>query len=155
MPITDLIPAVRVSSARDYLRESAASFGIREIGWPERLPNTRCALAIAEFAREQGKLDLFRDATMDAYWCEGKNLEDESDLREIARRVGLAPDVVIRAMGDARYLKRLDALRREAIKVGVRSIPAFLFGSVYVVGCQPYEVLAKAAERAGARQRTS
>jgi len=140
---------------RDYLREFAASFGIKEMGWPERLPNTRRALAMAEYAREQGKLDAFREAAMDAHWCEGKDLEDESDLREIAHRVGLAPDAAVRAMNNARYLERVDALRKEATKVGVTGIPAFLFGSVCVVGCQSYEVLAEAAERAGARQRIS
>jgi len=97
---------------------------------------------------------MFRDAAMDAHWLEGKNLEDESDLREIARRVGLAPDAAVQAMDDARYLGRVDALRREAIEAGVTGIPTFFIGSECVVGCQPYEVLAMAARHAGARRRT-
>jgi predicted DsbA family dithiol-disulfide isomerase len=35
----------------------------------------------------------------------------------------------------------------------VRGIPTFAFGDVQVVGCQPYEALAAAAERAGVKRR--
>ena len=33
------------------------------------------------------------------------------------------------------------------------SVPTFFIGDEEVVGCQPYEVLAAAAERAGAKRR--
>ena len=42
---------------------------------------------------------------------------------------------------------------REAAPAGVTGIPTFDLGELRVVGCQPYEVLAAAAEQAGARRR--
>jgi predicted DsbA family dithiol-disulfide isomerase len=135
------------------LREFAASFGVTDLELPDHMPNTRRALAIAEYAREQGKLDAFRDAAMHAHWRAGKNLEDEQDLRDIALGAGLEPEAALRAIGARQYLQRVDAMREEASSIGVTGIPTLIIGRYGVVGCQPCEVITQAAERAGARRR--
>jgi predicted DsbA family dithiol-disulfide isomerase len=152
-PISDRVPRERLSQLKSGLREFAASFGVTDLELPDHMPNTRRALAIAEYAREQGKLDAFRDAAMHAHWRAGKNLEDEQDLREIALGAGLEPEAVLHATGAHQYLQRVDAMREEASSVGVTGIPTLIIGRYGVVGCQPYEVIAQAAERAGARRR--
>lgn len=150
MQVTDMFPAARVESMREYMRTFAAKFGLEDMGSPTRISNTRRALAISEFAREQGKLDAFRDTAMEAYWREDLNLEDDTDLRTVATRVGLTPDEALRAADDKEYLRRVDAMRAEATQMGVTGIPTFFIGDECVVGCQPYEALAASAERAGA-----
>jgi predicted DsbA family dithiol-disulfide isomerase len=152
-PLTDRVPRERVSQLKSGLREFAASFGVPDLELPDHLPNTRRALAIAEYAREQGKLDAFRLAAMHAHWRAGKNLEDEHDLREIALDAGLEPEAALRAPGAYQYLQRVDAMREEASSVGVTGIPTLIIGQYGVVGCQPYELIAQAAERTGARRR--
>nr|ART38459.1 G413 [uncultured bacterium] len=117
------------------------------------MPNTRRALAIAEYARALGKLEAFRDAAMNAHWREGKNLEDEQDLRAIALHAGLDPEAALQAMAAERYLQRVDAIREEASRIGVTGIPTLVVSQYGVVGCQPYEVIAEAVERDGARRR--
>ena len=136
----------------------AASFGVTGMKHPARIPNTRRALAMAEVARERGRLDGFRRLAMEAHWREEKDLESDTDLAEIARRAGLDPGEALRASGDPRYLDRIDAVRAEANELGITGIPTFVFGDLEaeplaVVGCQPYETLATAAERAGARRK--
>ena len=91
---------------------------------------------------------------MDAYWQTGDNLEDPHVLQTLASQAGLAPDAALQAMDDLSYLKRIDAIRQEANAKGVTGIPTFFVGQEQVVGCQPYETLAQAAERAGAQRRT-
>ncbi len=150
MQLTDMFPAARVESMREHMKTFAAGFGVGELGSPTRISNTRRVLAISELAREQGKLDAFRDAAMDAYWREDMNLEDDADLRTVATRVGLAPDEALRAADDKEYLRRVDAMRAEATEMGVTGIPTFFIGDECIVGCQPYDVLAASAERAGA-----
>jgi len=117
------------------------------------MPNTRRALAVAEYAREQGKLAAFREAAMHAHWQDGKNLEDTQDLREITLRAGLEPGAALQAMESERYLQRVDAMRAEATRMGVTGIPTLIIGRHSVVGCQPYEVIAQVAERTGAQRR--
>jgi predicted DsbA family dithiol-disulfide isomerase len=151
--ITDRVPRERLPDLKRSLREFAASFCVTDLELPDHMPNTRRALAIAEYAREQGKLEAFRDAAMEAHWREGKNLESEHDLRAIVLRAGLEPEAALQATGAERYLQRVDAIREEATQIGVTGIPTLVIGRYGVVGCQPYEVISQAAERAGARRR--
>ncbi len=151
--IARLFGAQRVEGMREYMRRFAESFGISDMRQPGHLPNTRRALAVAEYARDEGRLTGFRHAAMDAHWRRGQDLEDEGAIRELAGAAGLDPDAAVTAMDDSRYLARVDELRREASRAGVTGIPTFFIGEEVVVGCQPYRVLAEAVERAGAQRR--
>jgi predicted DsbA family dithiol-disulfide isomerase len=144
----------RVAPMRQYMDRFAAEFGIRDMRHPDHLPNTRRILAAAELARDEGRLDRFRGAAMDAYWRGGKDLEADGVVREIARATGLDPDRTVAAMGDPAFLDRVDAVRRESINAGVTGIPTFFIGHDVVVGCQPYPVLAAAVEAAGGARRS-
>lgn len=138
---------------RDYTRRFAEQFGIHDMRHPDRISNTRRALAVAELARDRGRLHPFRHAAMDAYWRHGLDLEDEDIIRGIAEGVDLDPDDAAAAMTDPDLLARVDAMRRESIEAGVTGIPTFFIGDEKIVGCQPYEVLVDAAEKAGAQRR--
>ena len=119
----------------------------------KRLPNTRRALAMAEYARDQGKLDEFRERTMAAHWKEDKNIEDTAVLMDLARDSGLDPEQALASADSSLYLSRVDEMRIEYKKVGVGGIPTFVIGSEKIEGCRPYDVLAAAALRAGAKRR--
>jgi predicted DsbA family dithiol-disulfide isomerase len=149
-----LVPPSQAAGMREYMRQFAARFGIADMESPDHLPNTRRALAIAEYARDQGRVEAFRHVAMDAHWRRGENLEDPDDLGEVAKRAGLDPDAAVRAMDDPAYQVRVDGLRAEAGRMGVTGIPTFFIGDAVVVGCQPFEVLAAAVRRAGARPKT-
>jgi predicted DsbA family dithiol-disulfide isomerase len=135
------------------LLEFAGSFGINDMKVRERSPNTRRALAIAEYARDQGKLERWRHLAMDAHWRRGLDLESDADLRALAAEAGLDPEESLAASRDDRYLSRIDEKRREAQEMGVTGIPTFVIGNQGVVGCQSYEVLAEFVESAGARKK--
>ncbi len=126
----------------------AKEFGLEGLNPPERSPNTRKVLAIAERARDRGVLDRFRDVAMNAYWRDGRDLGDLDTLIELAGRVGLTADDVRAAIVDPELLARLDRARQAAEDRGVTGIPTFFIGPYRVVGCQPYEVLAEAVAAA-------
>jgi predicted DsbA family dithiol-disulfide isomerase len=153
MPLSALFPASRVPAVKEQLRQFAARFGVTGIVHPDRIPNTRRVLAMAEYARAHGKLDEFRRAGMEAHWRHGKDLENDEDLRAIAEGVGLDGASAVAAADDPRFLAAVDEKLEEARRHGVTGIPTFFIGDEEVVGCQPYEVLAAAAERAGATRR--
>jgi predicted DsbA family dithiol-disulfide isomerase len=153
MPLSALFPASRIPAIKEHMKEFAARFGVTGIVHPDRLPSTRRVLAMAEYAREQGRLEEFRRAGMEAHWRGGNGLESDDDLRAVAESVGLDGAGALAASGDARYITEVDRRLAEAATLGVTGIPTFFIGDEKVVGCQPYEVLAAAAERAGARRR--
>jgi predicted DsbA family dithiol-disulfide isomerase len=138
---------------RAHLEQMAARAGIEGFRQPERIPNTRRALALAEVARDEGRLDAFRQRAMDAHWRDGLDLEDDDDLRRIAADAALPPDAVDRSKTDPQYLARVDAMREEANNAGVQGIPTFVLGRYALSGAQPYEVFEELARRAGAGRR--
>jgi predicted DsbA family dithiol-disulfide isomerase len=133
-----------------YVAELASRFGIGDLRPPGRVANTRRILAVAEHARDAGRLEALRAAAFDAYWRNGQGLEEEGHLAAVARAAGLDPAAALAATRDPSILARVDAARRSALEAGVTAVPAFDVGGIRVVGCQPYEVLAGAARRAGA-----
>jgi predicted DsbA family dithiol-disulfide isomerase len=136
-----------------YLDEFAARFGIRGLAHRERIPNTRRALAVAERARDLGRLHPLRRAVMDAYWLHGRDVEDDAVLAACAREAGIDSADALAATVDPVYRARVDAMGVEAGRVGVTGIPTLLVGRRRVVGCQPYEVFAAAVEAEGASRR--
>ncbi len=135
------------------MQQFAASFGVRGMIQPKKLANTRRALAVAEFAREQGQLDEYRRLTMDAYWKEGKDIENNGVLAALAAASSLDPEKAVKAADDHAYLSRVDAIADEFRKMGAGGIPTFIFGREIIEGCQQYDVLAAAASRAYAKRR--
>jgi predicted DsbA family dithiol-disulfide isomerase len=143
----------RVAAMHARLLGFAKGFGITDMKMRQRSPNTRRALAIAEFARDLGKLEPWRRVAMDAHWKGGLDLESDADLRALAAEAGLDPDAALAASRDLEFLTRIDRKRAEAEELGVTGIPTFVIGNRGVVGCQPYQVLAQFVEAAGARKR--
>ena len=73
--LAEFFPGDKVKGMRARLQQVAADLNVT-IGEPDRAPSTKPALIISERACERGVLDAFRTATMDAYWRDGRNIED-------------------------------------------------------------------------------
>jgi predicted DsbA family dithiol-disulfide isomerase len=145
-----------------YVKSFAAGFGIADLAPPARLVNTRRVLAVAEHARDLGRLERLSAAAYDAYWREGRGIESDEELAVLARRAGLDPAAAVAAAKEPALLARVDAARREAKTAGVTGVPTFDVepdvpgggrASSRVVGCQRYDVLVEAVRKAGARRR--
>ena len=143
----------RLAGMQEHLQKLAAHFGIHDLKQSDRIPNTRRALALAEVARDQGKLDAFRERAMHAHWRDGMDLENDADLRTIANDARLSADAVDQSKNDPRYLARVGDTRDEANELGIRGIPTFVIGQYGMSGAQQYEAFAQLAERAGAVKR--
>lgn len=151
--LADLFPGYRSGDRLAYMRDFAAGFGIGAMASPERLPNTRHILAMAEYARDMGKLDAFRTLGMKARWENGSDLEDETVLGNLAAGSGLDRQKALKTSESAEYLARIDSARHEAERMGINGIPTFIIGKSRIVGCQTYETLADAVVKAGGSRR--
>jgi|WetSurMetagenome_2_1015567.scaffolds.fasta_scaffold249120_2 predicted DsbA family dithiol-disulfide isomerase len=150
MDLAHLHPESGNSDMGGYILKFAARFDITDIKPSKRLPNTRRALAISEFARDQGKLDEFRTRVMDAHWREGLDIENDVVLRNVAISCGLDADRALAAGSDPNYTQRIDQTRIEYKGLRVGGIPTFVFPTEIIEGCQPYEEIAEVALRSGA-----
>jgi 2-hydroxychromene-2-carboxylate isomerase len=163
MPLSQLLRGRPIEDMRKHMLGFAASFGVT-LQQPDHIPNTRRALAMAEFARGQGQLDAFRDIAMEAHWNRGLDLENDADLRTIADEAGLDADAALAAADSAEMQARVDALGDEARRWGVTGIPTYFIlpdgwapgmqpsadgaRPVRIVGCQPYETVLAGCMRA-------
>jgi predicted DsbA family dithiol-disulfide isomerase len=156
-PLASLFPGADLAQIHQRTKRFAAGFGVTGFESPNILRNSRRALALAELARERGRLDPYRQAVFHAHWREGKNIEDLADLTAIAVAAGLDAEEVPGALDSGPLLARVDARQAAARADGVSGIPTFVFVTDQrrekVVGCQTYEVLAAAAGRAGISRR--
>lgn len=165
-----MFPPDRVAAMRARLQQVADGFGV-PIAHHDHAPSTKAALALSEYARRKGKLAEWRAGGMDAYWRDGRDLEDPDVLRELAEGAGLDPDEALAFLDDPEVPALLQAQRVEARRWGVTGIPTwFLLPAgwtpdgaewpedgpqpVRVVGCQPYELVERAARMAGATPRS-
>jgi predicted DsbA family dithiol-disulfide isomerase len=141
-PIADLVGARRAAEYREHLDRFAANRDI-PLNQPDRVPSSRRALRLTEYAREEGRLLRVKEAVMDAQWLEDRDIEANDVLGDIAERAGLSPEAALRAADSPDYQRRIDAIRQEALARKVISIPTFFCKDRRVVGCQPYEKLEK------------
>jgi predicted DsbA family dithiol-disulfide isomerase len=153
MPVASLFGGRSIEGMRARMTEFASEFGV-EIVIPDHLPNTRRALAMSEFARDQNCLDAFRQAATEGYWLHGRNLEDDDDLAHMATQSGLEASSALSASRDATYLQRVAATREDGIDRMVTGVPTLFVGGMPVVGCQRYETFEQVALRAGLEPRT-
>jgi predicted DsbA family dithiol-disulfide isomerase len=153
MSLNALFPGADLQALHARTKGFAAQFGVTDFQPPDRLVNTRRVLAIAELARDQGVLEQFRRATLDAHWRRAQNVEDDAVLKSLATASGLDPTAALAAADSPAYLERVDARQAEAKRQGVTGIPTLNLGDQWIVGCQPYEVLARTAVRAGVARR--
>jgi predicted DsbA family dithiol-disulfide isomerase len=154
-PVESVVHPRHLPAIQAWIREFAEEHEVPLGAFPNRMPNTRKALAMCAFAKEFGKLRDVRDGIMEAMWVRAQDIADCAVLSDVARRAGLDPRAALAACRDPRWQALVDAAREEASDLGVTGIPTFLFGRLPVIGCQPYEALARAAERAGARRQGS
>lgn len=151
--LSRLFPGVALPSLHERTKRFAARFGVTDFSPPDVLQNTRRALAVAELARDRGRLEPFRAAAFEAYWRQGKNLEDDGDLGALAVAADLDRQQALGAADDPAFLARVDDKQADARESGVTGIPTFIIAGEEMVGCQPYEALADAALRAGVARR--
>ena len=110
--------------------------------------NSHSALLLAEATRSLAPdaFDGLHRRLFEAYFAECQNIGDRDVLRKIATECGIPADVVERAWSDPTYEQRLRDQSWRAAQIGVRGVPAFLFGRTMVAGAVPAETLFRAAE---------
>ena len=91
-----------------------------------RLPRSTLILAACLWAGDEGRLRPFKHALYEAFFCEGKDIATDGEMRRAAARVDLDPDGAIAAAFSPERIARIGEIRREAEASGVRGVPSLL-----------------------------
>jgi predicted DsbA family dithiol-disulfide isomerase len=135
----------------DSVRRMNEEAGLVYNPHPERVPNSRRALELAEWARARGSYDELHERIMDAYWSEGRDITGWDVLAPVVAEAGLDADEARAEVDAGAFRAPVDASTRVAQEHGIAAVPAFVLdGRLLVSGAQPHDVfraaLAKVSE---------
>jgi predicted DsbA family dithiol-disulfide isomerase len=136
------------------VRELTEEAGLPYAPHAERVPRSRRALELSEWARAEGGEEAherLHERIMDAYWAAGRDISDWDVLAECARAADLDADAGREAVDAGAYAAPVDTSTEWAQRHGIMAVPAFVLdGRLLVSGAVPHEALGRAVERARA-----
>ena len=105
--------------------------------------NSHKALLLAESAKEVGRTAFYElhERLFSALHREGRNIGDESVLRELAVEAGLPASVTESAWREERFEQRLRQNLHAAARIGLRGTPTFIIGQQVIAGAVAYQQL--------------
>jgi predicted DsbA family dithiol-disulfide isomerase len=112
------------------------------------LANSFRAHQVIQLAKEKDLANEIEEALFEAHFSEGKNIDDEETLIEIAERIGLASEEVREALKNESYTYAVKQDEMQAANIGVRGVPFFVFNNKYAVsGAQPAEAFLEVLQK--------
>jgi predicted DsbA family dithiol-disulfide isomerase len=113
----------------------------------EKLPNSRLALYISEFARKKGKIEEFHKLVLEAYWLEGKDIGNKDLLLDLAESVGLNRNEIEAYLDTDEPYNAIQKSLKELRRYGINGVPSFLIEDKLIIGVQPYETFQKVIDK--------
>ena len=126
----------------------AKNLGV-EIKLPPVQPRSRRAHQAAHWAHRHGKFREYNDALFRAFFQRGEDIGNTDVLTRLAADMGLLSDDLRKALDNDLHLENVLADEREAKKLGLRGVPAFIADrKIALSGVQSVESLQKFVEHA-------
>ena len=116
--------------------------------------NSRLAQELGKWADTQPGGEAIHDALYRAYFVDARNIGDPNVLVDIAQSAGLSAEDARTVLTERRFKDAVDADWAKSREWGVTGVPTFVAARYGVVGAQPYEVLERLLDKAGARRRS-
>lgn len=111
--------------------------------------NSFNAHRLIQLAKANGKGDAMEEALFKAYFTEGKNIDDQGTLTQLAIEVGIAASQVQSLFTGSDYAEAVEKDIYEAQQIGVRGVPYFVLNDKYAVsGAQASETFLGAIQKA-------
>lgn len=121
------------------LNETGKPFGI-VFNKMEIISNTKLALEASEFAREQGKYEIFHDSVFKAYFEAGNDIGKLDTVLSCAEQSGLNVKKLEQALLRQEYAKIIDKSRELGLQQNIVGLPTFIFNNEKrIVGTKSYD----------------
>ncbi len=129
-----------LSSFYDQLRVRGKELGLA-FRSHSLLSNSRLALMVSEYARDQRVYDSFHENMFHAYFTEALDIGNPDVITAVAGKSGLNAEETLSALRNGSYASRLNDARKEAQLIGLTGVPLFIIDNKYkIVGAQPIKV---------------
>lgn len=140
MCLSDFHPGDDQSAMEKMFDEKGRKYGIT-YGGMHTVINSRKALILSEYAESIGKGTEYSMAVWQAYFGEGRNLNDDDVLITAAAQAGIPAEDTKAALADPTYREMFDRSQEECAQYKISSVPTFVFDEKYQFsGAQPEKV---------------
>jgi predicted DsbA family dithiol-disulfide isomerase len=133
-----------------YMRlEREADAAGLPLKWPARIPNSRVALAAAEWARrhQPPAFPHLQQGLFNAHFVLGEDLEDMAVIDRHAGRAGVDLEALHAAIADGSATAAVRDAEMIGQKAGVHGTPAWLLGEELISGLLPATEFEQLADR--------
>ena len=109
-------------------------------------PESVRAAEASECAAEQGRFWEYHDVLFEGWAGENRGAFSDANLKEFAASLGLDLGTFGACLESDRYAKTVEQSRRDALGLGVRSIPTVFINERRLVGLSDYDVYRRVIE---------
>ncbi len=143
------IPEGKIKEMHRQLTETAKQVGLKYDLDNVKVANSFKTHRIIQFAKTKGLGDQAEEAFFKAHFIEGRNLNNEEELKEIAKEIGLTKEGVEIALTDDQFSYAVKSDIMEASQLGIRGVPFFVVNRKYAIsGAQPPKVFSETLQKA-------
>lgn len=138
IPVEGITAGDRSGPMYSLLTAEAAAAGL-PLKWPPRLPNSRLALAAAEWVRryEASASAALHKSLFDAHFAKGEDIGDPETVDQHLRAVGIDPQRFWQAMDDGSATVAVSTAEAAGRANGLRGTPGWLIDGRLINGLLP------------------
>jgi predicted DsbA family dithiol-disulfide isomerase len=142
----------RSGAMYERIEEEARTAGLPLV-WPDRLPDTRMALAAAEWTRQHApqSFPALEKGLFAAHFALGENLGDRKVIDRHAIEAGVDIAAMHAALESGGAYGLVDRAEAMGHSVGIRGTPAWLIGGRLIPGLYPREQFERLAQALATR----
>jgi predicted DsbA family dithiol-disulfide isomerase len=140
---------VNVDQILDHLKKVADELGL-PFGERQKTYNSRMAQELGKLAEHNGCGEKFHTAVFNAYFVEGLNIAEDSNLLELGKSVGLSTVDIRDTLEKRSYKEAVDEDWNRSYQMGITAVPSFVMNGMSLIGAQPYEKLVQLVKTCGA-----
>ena len=113
----------------NHITNSAKEVGL-EYNLNKAIPaNSFNANRLSHFAKVQDLQEKMEERMFNAYFIEGKNVDDIPTLTELAKEIGLNASEVKNTLESTKYTDEVNHDLMEARQTGITSVPKYVFNA--------------------------
>ena len=140
----------------DGMTAAAAEVGLQYDFDNGIINNTMNAHRLLHWAKAAGLQNELKERIFKAYYTEGIDTADITELVRLAKETGLDPLQARKVLEENLYVKEVLQDQQEAVELGVQGVPFYVFNRKYAVsGAQPSEVFAQVLNKALQEEQTA
>jgi len=133
----------------DQVAQMAAQSGLEFDYDKTVVANTRNAHRLIQMAKAHLLGDQAEEILFNAYFKEGKNMDDKDTLVELGQKIGLDGEEVRKMLDSDQFDDKVRQEIFEAQQIGVRGVPFFVIDNKFAIsGAQPENVFIDALNKA-------